>query len=151
MEPYVAKTKIACAITGVDVIRFNEAVASGFCEFAPAMGDAKSRYFDERDLITLRFYGALTRQKIHPRVAGRFCSELKAALPRPDENATLPDPNDAEFVNIVVDKFGGVGALPSENFKPEATPNLDYYFSVPVGRYRAEIRGELSKLRRVFD
>ena len=63
---------IAMKITGVNRLRFNEAVAAGFYKCAPTTEYRRSRIFDTPDVIGLHSFGTMLHAGLSHRVAAEI-------------------------------------------------------------------------------
>lgn len=66
----------AMQITGVNRLRFNEAVFAGLYPCAPPTEERRKRYFGTNDVIALYAFGQLTSTGITPRVAGEIACSI---------------------------------------------------------------------------
>lgn len=81
-------TALACRVARLDRDRFNEAVAAGYFNCAPATVAGRARHFDPNDMIALYLYRELTEDGYSREHAGRVaCAVSEAARSNPDEAA----------------------------------------------------------------
>lgn len=113
-------TAWAMSITGVNRLKFNEAVAAGHYQCAPETTERTTRDFDFPDLIGLAVFGRLLNLGLSKRLAGQFACKTVGYV---HQYGT-----DLERVVMALNGDGNVWAGPyfgegQDNGRPYIDPN----------------------------
>ncbi|MEK4034288.1 hypothetical protein WOC76_12480 [Methylocystis sp. IM3] len=131
---FPVKTSIALRVAGLDRIKFNLIVHSGFYECAPETTEGSARLFEENDVVALVVFGDLLGVGILPRFAGPMACELRELLeaaPGFGGKYAFPLEND------------GKGAIVSEGDDPTAPPRIS--ITIDVKAVREHVAREIAE------
>lgn len=134
-----ARTKLACAIAGIDPARFNELVHFGKYPCAPATVPGAARIFDENDIVALRVYSSLIGIGMTPEAAGNMACQVLNQIRQNPEAETVSylkaSRGNAHFAAEEVDAAQQYGGFPD---KP-------LWISFGIKDHRAFVRDRLNE------